>query len=113
MAEDHWHLPGFGHVLYPDGDPRARLLFELVRSASPTSPALAVADRLVSIARRRAQLEPNVDLALAVLATATRMPEDAGEVIFTVARTSGWIAHAIEEHGEQPLRFRPRAVARR
>jgi citrate synthase len=41
------------------------------------------------------------------------MPVGAGETIFTIARTAGWIAHAIEEYAEPPVRFRARAVARR
>lgn len=111
--EAHQLLPGFGHRLYPQGDPRARLLLELVRSAAPGAAALVAADRLIATVRRRADLEPNVDFALAVLAAVARMPAEAGEIVFTVARTAGWIAHAIEEYGERPLRFRARAVARR
>ena len=38
------------------------------------------------------------------------MPEDAGEAIFTPTRIIGWLAHAMEEYEERPLRFRPRAV---
>ncbi|MDA8282767.1 MAG: hypothetical protein M0Z42_05580, partial [Actinomycetota bacterium] len=67
---------------------------------------------VVATVRRRSQLEPTIDLALATLALVTRMPADAGEVIFAIARTAGWIAHGIEEYGEEPLRFRARAVAR-
>jgi len=36
------------------------------------------------------------------------MPPEAGEVTFAIARTAGWLAHAIEEYEEQPLRFRAR-----
>jgi hypothetical protein len=43
---------------------------------------LGVADRVVATVRRRSQLEPTIDLALAALALVTRMPADAGEVIF-------------------------------
>lgn len=110
--EVHGRVPGFGHPLYPDGDPRARVLLELLRRASPGQAALGVADRVVATVRRRSQLEPTLDLALATLALVTRMPADAGEVIFAIARTAGWIAHGIEEYGEEPLRFRARAVAR-
>jgi citrate synthase len=49
----------------------------------------------------------NVDLALAALASATGMPEDGGEVIFGIARIGGWIAHAIDEYQQTPLRLRP------
>lgn len=111
--ETHQRVPGFGHLLYPEGDPRARLLLEMIRTANPASPALEAADRVIATVRRRSQLEPNIDLALAVLSAAARMPDDAGEVIFTLARTAGWIAHGIEEYGEEPLRFRARAVSRR
>lgn len=111
--EIHQRVPGFGHPLYPLGDPRARALLEHIRAASPDDPVLATADCVISAVHRRTDLEPNVDMALAVLTLAARMPEDAGEAIFTIARTAGWIAHAIEEYSEQPLRFRARAVAAR
>ena len=39
----------------------------------------------------------------------THRLEGAGETIFAVARSAGWIAHALEEYQEPPLRFRPRA----
>lgn len=109
--ELHQRVPGFGHPLYPGGDPRARVLLELTRRECAGNAALRVADRVIATARRRARLEPNVDFALAVLAIVARMPENAGEVIFTIARTAGWIAHGIEEYGAPPLRFRARAVS--
>jgi len=104
--------PGFGHPLYPDGDPRARLLLDLVRAAAGGSRAMSVADGVVSTAQRRVPVEPNVDFALAVLGTVASMPPDTSEVLFTVARSAGWLAHALEEYEEAPLRFRPRAVYR-
>jgi citrate synthase len=102
----HGSYPGFGHPLYPDGDPRARQLLGLVRAAADTE----VLDEVVDTVRRRAAVEPNVDLALAALTAAARMRPDAGEVVFAVARAAGWMAHALEEYGSPPLRFRARAV---
>ena len=57
---------------------------------------------------------PNIDLALGAMTFVTGMQPDAGEVIFAIARTAGWIAHALEEYEETPIRFRPvgRYVAR-
>jgi citrate synthase len=110
--ETHRHLPGFGHRLYPDGDPRAKLLFDMIRAAAPATTGLRAADALIEHARRHSRTEPNVDLALAVLATAAQMPATAGETIFTISRTAGWIAHAIEEYSEAPVRFRARAIRR-
>jgi citrate synthase len=37
------------------------------------------------------------------------MSHDAGEAVMATARIAGWLAHAIEEYAEAPLRFRPRA----
>ena len=104
------HYPGFGHVIYPDADPRAVVLLDLLRRAAAGTEAMGVADAVLATVRRRAHVEPNVDFVLAALTAAASMAPDAGEVIFTVARTAGWLAHALEEYTEAPLRFRPRAV---
>lgn len=105
-------IPGFGHPLYPDGDPRARVLLDMLRSSPTSAPVAAMAGDLARAAARRTGLRANVDLALAALTVAARMPASAGETIFTIARTAGWIAHALEEYSEPPLRFRARAVER-
>jgi citrate synthase len=105
----HGAYPGFGHRLYPDGDPRAIEIMRLLRLAVGGSRAMAVIDEVVATAQRRAPIHPNSDFALAALGYATGMPVASGDVIFTVARTAGWLAHAIEEYQEPPLRFRPRA----
>jgi len=103
-------LPGFGQVLYPLGDPRAALPLEMVRDAADLHPTIEAADALIAAAARRRLPPPNVDLALAVLGMVAAMPEDGGEAIFTPARVVGWLAHAMEEYDDRPLRFRPRAV---
>jgi citrate synthase len=106
-------VPGFlGHRLYPDGDPRATLLLAMVGAAAPGAPVVRMGQTLIELARRRTGTRPNVDFALGVLSAVARMPETAGETIFTIARTAGWIAHGIEEYTEPPLRFRARAIAR-
>jgi citrate synthase len=100
-------IPGLGHRLYPGEDPRARALFGLLEQIPKAEPALAAARDIVAITARHAPLHANVDLALAVLTASSGMPATAGETIFAVARTAGWIAHALEEYGERPLRMRP------
>jgi citrate synthase len=102
-------VPGFGHFVYRGGDPRAGLLLAMVRRAVPASPRLAVVDSVLAEMHRRALPEPNIDFALAVLASCAGMIRGAGEAIFAVARTAGWLAHALEEYtARTPLR--PRAV---
>ncbi|WP_171114509.1 MULTISPECIES: citrate synthase [unclassified Streptomyces] len=100
-------IPGLGHRLYSGEDPRARALFALLEEMPDAEPALAAARDVVVTAARHTPLHANVDLALAVLTASCGMPATAGETIFAVARTAGWIAHALEEYGERPLRMRP------
>ncbi|WP_416967523.1 citrate/2-methylcitrate synthase [Streptomyces sp. 4F14] len=100
-------IPGLGHRLYPGEDPRARALFTLLADIPRAYPALAAARDVVATAARHTPLHANVDLALAVLTQSCGMAPAAGETIFAVARTAGWIAHALEEYGERPLRMRP------
>jgi citrate synthase len=102
-------VPGFGHLIYKAGDPRAVLLLDLVRRAAPKSGPLAVADAVLAEIRRKSLPEPNIDLAVATLVRVAGMIRGSGEAIFAVARTAGWIAHALEAYaGGGPLR--PRAV---
>jgi citrate synthase len=102
-------LRGFGHRLYPDGDPRAATLLARLRATADSSPRMEVVDSLLQVAHHRGLPEPNVDLALAALAHVTGMTHGAGEAIFATARTAGWIAHALEEY-ERNAPIRPRAV---
>ena len=102
-------VPGFGHSVYRGGDPRAIVLLDLVRRAAPKSGQLAVADAVLAEVRQKSLPEPNVDFAIATLARVAGMGRGAGEAVFAVARTAGWIAHALETYaGPGPLR--PRAV---
>ncbi|MFE1881856.1 citrate synthase [Streptomyces diastatochromogenes] len=100
-------IPGLGHRLYPGEDPRARALFGLLEQLPRAEPALLAARDIVATTARHTPLHANVDLALAVFTVSCGMPATAGETIFAVARTAGWIAHALEEYGERPLRMRP------
>ncbi len=102
-------VPGFGHLIYRGGDPRATVLLGLVRRAAPKSRQLAVAVAVLAEVRQKSLPEPNIDFALATLARVAGMIRGAGEAMFAVARTAGWIAHALEAYADDsPLR--PRAV---
>ncbi|MFE2853203.1 citrate synthase [Streptomyces lavendulae] len=99
-------VPGLGHRLYRGEDPRARALFGRLEELPQAGPALGAAREVAAVMARHG-LHPNVDLALAVLTVSCAMPAEAGETVFAVARTAGWIAHALEEYQERPLRMRP------
>ncbi|HEY8573347.1 citrate synthase [Phenylobacterium sp.] len=100
LADDR-ALPGFGHPLYPDGDPRADAL--LGRFRPPKELAA-----LRKAAHEVAGLTPNVDFALMSACEALKLPPDAPFALFGVARCAGWIAHAIEQ-GQADTLIRPRA----
>lgn len=92
---------GFGHPLYPDGDPRAAALLE----AMDLSPHLA---RVLDEASDILGQKPNIDAALGALSITLELPEDAPFALFAVGRLSGWLAHAIEQVSSGQL-IRPRA----
>ena len=102
-------IPGLGHFVYENGDPRSVLLLKLISQAAPGSDRLAVADALPAEARRRALPAPNIEFALALLSTVAGMIPGAGEAIFAIARTAGWLAHALEEYA-RATPIRPRGV---
>jgi citrate synthase len=94
-------LPAFGHPLYPHGDPRATALF-----AYFVPPRIFVETR-AAVEGLTGEL-PNVDFAIASLAEAFDLPPAASFTIFAIARSVGWIAHALEQAASGYL-IRPRA----
>ncbi|HEV8678738.1 MAG TPA: citrate synthase, partial [Stellaceae bacterium] len=99
-------LPGLGQPLYPDGDPRAVAIVEAVTAARPEAGARVAAIAVAAI--RLTGEYPNVDFALAAATTALGLPPRSALGLFLVARTVGWIAHAIEQYDSGVL-IRPRA----
>jgi citrate synthase len=99
-------LPGFGQPLYPAGDPRAAAILDALAAAFPA--AAAPVERAAEAGFRLIRQQPNVDFALAAVATALELPPHAALGLFVVGRTVGWIAHAIEQYEEGTL-IRPRA----
>ena len=102
-------LPGFGHTVYLDGDPRFEVLLRGFESMATEPQRRLVAD-MVALAADHGIPAPNVDLALAAVAWSAGLAPDTGRTLFTVARVAGWTAHYLEELREPPLRFRARAV---
>jgi citrate synthase len=102
-------VPGFGHFLYEEGDPRFSALMAFVGRLAPAS-RLEVVTSIVDLARERRLPFPNVDLGLGALSFVSGMDPEAGGVIFKVARVAGWVAHYLEELTEQPIRYRARAI---
>ncbi len=94
-------IPGFGHPLYPGGDPRARNLLE----AFEPPPVFEAVRRATEAATGQIA---NVDYALTGLVAAQSLPEDAAFLLFATGRCAGWLAHALEQVQTGHL-IRPRA----
>ncbi|MDX8519123.1 citrate/2-methylcitrate synthase [Mesorhizobium dulcispinae] len=95
-------LPGFGHQLYPEGDPRAEALF----SEFKIDVGLL---RLRDAVLAATGLHPNIDFALAALTRGLRLPADAPFRLFALGRSVGWTAHAVEQvTSNRPIRPRAR-----
>ena len=99
-------IPGFGHRVYRNRDPRTALVLDRLDNG----PVRAAVEAVAAPLEGRPGGFPNVDLALAAVVHAHGLRPDAGEAIFAVARTVGWIAHALEEYAEPGLRFRAEGV---
>jgi citrate synthase len=98
---------GFGMPLYPDGDPRAPAVLERLDGVGRGADVDLVR-RLIDVGADRGFPPPNFDLGLGAVAYCAGMPVGSGQAVFTLAKTAGWLAHAIEEY-EAPTRFRSRA----
>jgi citrate synthase len=100
-------IPGVGHAVYKSGDGRCDALLGLLREAAPGHPRIAVADAVLHELRNRGLPAANSDFAIATLGQVCGMMPGSGEVVFAVARTAGWLAHALEEYTRpSPLRLR-------
>jgi len=112
-------LMGFGHRVYKNYDPRARIIkgaADDVFEVTGTNPLLDIALELEKIALEDnyfidRKLYPNVDFYSGLLYEALGMPMEMFPVMFAIGRTSGWIAQWLEmiEDPEQKI-ARPRQI---
>jgi len=103
-------LPGFGHPLYPEGDPRAEMLLRVAKEGH-TGEEWRLAQALARAGRQILHNSPNLDFGLVALARCFGLPDHAPIAIFALGRTAGWIAHALEEYSTGEM-TRPRAEYR-
>ncbi len=112
-------LMGFGHRVYKNYDPRARIIKQAadeVFEVTGTNPLLAIATELEKIALEdeyfvSRKLYPNVDFYSGLIYEALGMPMAMFPVMFAVGRTSGWVAQWLEmvQDSEQKI-ARPRQI---
>jgi citrate synthase len=95
-------VPGFGHRLYPDGDPRAAALLAALDPGPWWRRMFAAVEELTG-------QRPTIDMSLVALERTLHLPEGSALAIFAAGRTAGWIAHALEQRQDGRL-IRPRAI---
>ncbi|MEZ4373291.1 MAG: citrate/2-methylcitrate synthase [Polyangiaceae bacterium] len=100
-------LPGFGHPLYPHGDPRGTLLLELA-SRHAKGRSLSVLNALAAAMQSTGRPGPTLDAGLVGVSLALGLPRGAAAGLFALGRAGGWVAHVLEQR-EQPELLRPRA----
>jgi citrate synthase len=101
-------IPGFGHNLYPAGDPRATFLIDLCREIMPGHPVLALARSVVRAVAEQIDERPNVDFGLVVVSRSLDLERGSALTLMALGRMAGWVAHAIEQYERDQL-IRPRA----
>ncbi len=101
-------IPGFGHPLYPDGDPRGRALLDAVTAVYPNSEAVEMVVGVETAVADTIGYLPTIDMALVTLAGAAQLPPGAPLTLFALGRTVGWIGQALEQYRNNQL-IRPRA----
>lgn len=113
-------LMGFGHRVYKNFDPRAKVMKEtcdevLAALGNTNDPQLALAKKLEEIALSdpyfiERKLYPNVDFYSGIILKAIGIPTAMFTVIFALARTVGWISHWLEMHSAPYKIGRPRQL---
>ncbi len=99
---------GFGHPLYPDGDPRTAPLLTAARASVERGSVLEAIFASVDAMAARGRPAATVDVGLAATTLALGLEPGLASMLFAFGRTAGWIAHAIEQYGMGEL-IRPRA----
>ncbi len=117
----HSKLMGFGHRVYKNFDPRAKIIREachrlLAKLGQQDDPLFELALRLEEIALKdeyfvSRKLYPNVDFYSGLIYSALKIPRSMFTVMFAIARTVGWVAHWLEMIGDPAMRIaRPRQL---
>jgi citrate synthase len=118
--DDPFRLMGFGHRVYKNYDPRAKIIREVchqvLKSWRNNNPLFELAMRLEEIAAKdeyfvEKKLYPNVDFYSGIIYRALGIPDNMFTVMFAIARTAGWVSHWMEMLDDPKHRIgRPRQL---
>ena len=118
--ESGFRLMGFGHRVYKNFDPRAKIIREMTHKVlgelGVDDPLLEVAMRLEEAALQddyfiQRKLYPNVDFYSGIIYKALKIPTEMFTVMFAIGRTAGWVAHWLEQQVDPEAKIgRPRQI---
>ncbi|WP_407352565.1 citrate synthase [Luteimonas sp. R10] len=118
--ESGFRLMGFGHRVYKNFDPRAKIIREMTHKVlgelGVNDPLLEVALKLEEAALKddyfvQRKLYPNVDFYSGLIYKALKIPTEMFTVMFAIARTAGWVAHWLEQQTDPEAKIgRPRQI---
>jgi citrate synthase len=118
--ESGFRLMGFGHRVYKNFDPRAKIIremcHEVLNELGVNDPLLEVAMRLEEAALKddyfiQRKLYPNVDFYSGIIYKALNIPTEMFTVMFAIARTAGWVSHWLEQQNDPENKIgRPRQI---
>ncbi len=117
---DPFRLMGFGHRVYKNFDPRAKIIREMTHKVlgelGVNDPLLEVAMKLEEAALKddyfvERKLYPNVDFYSGIIYKALNIPTEMFTVLFAIGRTPGWVSHWLEQQVDPDARIgRPRQI---
>ncbi len=111
MLEARRLIMGFGHRVYKSGDPRSVIVKELARNLAiegSNTTYFDISERIEEVMMREKGLHPNLDFYSATAYHLCGIPTEMFTPLFAVSRTSGWVAHVIEQRDDNRL-IRPNA----
>jgi len=118
--ESGFRLMGFGHRVYKNFDPRAKIIREMTHKVlgelGVDDPLLEVAMRLEEAALKddyfiERKLYPNVDFYSGIIYKALKIPTEMFTVMFAIGRTAGWVSHWLEQQVDPEAKIgRPRQI---
>ena len=117
--DDNFRLMGFGHRVYKNYDPRARIIKRycdnILKKSGKKDPLLDIAKKLEEAALNDPyfvdrKLYPNVDFYSGIIYRAIGIPTNMFTVMFAIGRLPGWIAHYIEMRKQNSRIGRPRQI---
>jgi len=113
MLKEKILVMGFGHRVYRNGDPRNKIVKNWAKQLSEKDKKFKnlfeIAERIEVVMMRQTKLHPNLDFYASLVYHFCKIPTSFFTPIFVISRSTGWIAHTIEQRSNNKL-IRPNAI---